>query len=296
MEPIHVLVTLNEGYLPQLSVMLTSLRGNNPEERLEVWLLHRGIPEERLQTLEAGLTRLEVGLHCIRVDETLFADAPVKRQYPQEMYYRLLAPSILPPELRRVLYIDPDVLVLNPVRPLWELDMEGKLFAAAAHTGKTELANNINKVRLKTENNYFNSGVLLIDLERGRDEIDPAELFDYAREHPNELLLPDQDILNILYGSRTLELDDAVWNYDARNYSNYLLRSGGVADTDWVARNTVFLHFCGAAKPWKHHYRHRFGILYKHYMAVAARYFGEEEIRRMVPPRRKHKAEQDAEL
>lgn len=64
-------------------------------------------------------------------------------------------------------------------------------------------------MRLETEHDYYNSGVLLMDLERGRKEISP-----------------EQDILNALYGEKTLPLQDAIWNYDARNYSRYLLRSG----------------------------------------------------------------------
>ena len=64
------------------------------------------------------------------------------------------------------------------------------------------------------------------------------------------------------------ELDDAVWNYDARRYSNYLLRSGGAADTNWVMAHTAVLHFCGSAKPWKPRYPYRFGVLYQHYQQL----------------------------
>ena len=199
------------------------------------------------------------------IDSTAFDGAPVSRQYPREMYYRLLAPFFLPEHLHRILYLDPDILVINPLRPLWETDLRGNLFAAAAHTGKTELANNINQLRLGTDHAYFNSGVLLMDLGRGRDEISPEDIFTYTRDHAKELLLPDQDILNAMYGRRTLEIDDSIWNYDARNYNTYLLRSGGICDMDWVMGNTAVLHFCGKSKPWQKGYIHRFGILYKHY-------------------------------
>ena len=133
------------------------------------------------------------------------------------MYYRLLASRLLPDTLDRVLYLDPDILVLNPLRPLWETDLEGNLFAAAAHTGKTELANSVNRMRLNSGSDYYNSGVLLMDLAAARREIDPEEIFRYVAEHKKELLLPDQDLLNALYGRRILPLDDALWNYDARN-------------------------------------------------------------------------------
>ena len=39
------------------------------------------------------------------------------------MYYRLLAPHLLPGQVDRVLYLDPDILVINPIRPLWDTDL-----------------------------------------------------------------------------------------------------------------------------------------------------------------------------
>ena len=78
-------------------------------------------------------------------------------------------------------------------------------------------------------------------------------------------------MLNAMYGSRTLEIDDFLWNYDARNYNNYLLRSAGVCNMDQVMAQTAVLHFCGRSKPWQAGYIHRFGILYKHYMHLTER-------------------------
>ena len=267
----ELLVTVDKNYIPPLQVMLTSLYMNNPGEDVELYLLHSKLQEKEMEPLEKQCVRLGYKFFPVKIEDSWFAQAPVTKQYPREMYYRLLAPCLLPQKLHRILYLDPDILVINSLRPLWETDMKGRLFAAAAHTGKTNLANNINQVRLGTTNKYFNSGVLLINLDQGRKEILPEEIFQYAGEHAKELLLPDQDILNAVFGSRTLELDDYLWNYDARNYSTYLLRSGGVCDMDWVMGNTGILHFCGKTKPWQAGYIHRFGILYKHYMQINRR-------------------------
>lgn len=274
-EPIVLLATLNERYLPQLRVLLTSIWLNNPGEPFQLYLIHRGISREKLDALTAQCARLEIALHSMTVNPALFANAPTTGQYPQEMYYRLLAGQLLPRQLTRVLYLDPDILVINALRPLWETELNGMLFAAAAHTGKTEIANDVNRIRLGTEHKYYNSGVLLINLEACRREIQPEQVFQYAEQHAKELLLPDQDILNVLYGARTLELDDYIWNYDARKYSNYRLRSAGKADVDWVMDHTAILHFCGRSKPWKPVYTHRFGLLYKHYIRLADRYLSD---------------------
>ncbi len=275
LSPMNILVTLDEAYLPRLRVLLTSLYLTDPEQPVELYLLHRAIPEEALARLAEQLRPLHYRLHPVVVDEALFADAPVSKRYPQEMYYRLLAGQLLPQELNRVLYLDPDLLVINPIRPLWELDLHGKMFAAAAHTHKTELSNTVNNLRLGTEHKYYNSGVLVIDLDECRKKIQPEDVFQYAREHTSDLMLPDQDILNCLYGRETLEVDDYLWNYDARKFRDYYLRSGGESSVAWVMQYTAILHFCGKAKPWKPRYRHRFGVLYQHYMVLTERLLGE---------------------
>jgi len=268
-DSIRLLVTLNKGYVPQLCILLTSIYLNNPGEMIELYLLYNELPEECKARIIQYCSRFGSKFFPIRTDDYLFHDAPVSKRYPKEMYFRLLAPHLLPHHIQRVLYLDPDILVINPLRPLWEIDLQGRLFAAAAHTGKTELANNVNRIRLKTAHDYFNSGVLLMDLSAGRKEIVLDELFHYVAEHENILLLPDQDVLNALYGDRIFPVDDALWNYDARNYNNYLLRSSSVYDVNWVMGHTAILHFCGKAKPWKPGYFYRFGVLYLHYMNLA---------------------------
>lgn len=274
MDRIQLLCALDANYLPQLRVLLTSIRLNNPGETFGLYLMHSGLPERELEGLERWCGEAGWEFHSVSVDAALFDGAPVTAQYPREMYYRLLAGQMLPESLSRVLYLDPDILVINPLRELWETDMQGNMFAAAAHTGKTELANNVNRIRLGTDHDYYNSGVLLIDLERCRSEVAPDELFAFVREHRRELVMPDQDLLNAVYGDSILPLDDALWNYDARNFNNYMLRSAGEQDMDWVMENTAILHFCGKAKPWKPNYIYRFGVLYRHYERLAERAWG----------------------
>lgn len=268
--PLDILVTLNGAYLPRLQVLLASLHDNQPG-RVDVHLIHRGIEAEDLAAVDGQCRLYGYGFEPLEIDGSLFDDAPVSRQYPQEMYHRLLAPALLPPGLHRVLYIDPDTLVINPLDDLWNLDLEGKAFAAAAHTGTAELANNLNQTRLGTDGAYFNSGVILMDLDRCRTLVDIDDVFGYVRRHASSLVLPDQDVFNALYGQYTMPVDDVRWNYDARNYHVYLLRSSGQHNLDWVMAHTSVLHFCGRLKPWRARYRYRFGVLYKHYVQRARR-------------------------
>ncbi len=272
----NLLVTLDEHYYPQLQVMLSSLRINNPGEKFSLYLFHNGLTEQILEQIDKWYKSAGYIFSPARMDGELFRGAPNNDRYPIEMYYRLLAPQLLPSNMEKVLYLDPDSLIINPISKLWESDLGDHLFAAAAHTGKTKLANDVNRIRLGVEHDYYNSGVLLINLDMGRRIINPSQIFQYIKEHRKELVLPDQDVLNAMYGDRILPLDDAVWNYDARNYNNYFLRSSGAYDLQWVMEHTSVLHFCGKAKPWKPPYFYRFGVLYYHYEQFSRRLWTKE--------------------
>ena len=267
----NLLVTLDQNYFPRLQVLLTSVKINNPGECFDLYLLHNHLPEQMLHSVRNWCEAAGYGYYPVQVEKQLFQDAPASSRYPVEMYYRLLAPQLLPQDVDRILYLDPDTLVINPVAGFWQTDLKGNLFAAAAHTGKTEFANGVNRIRLGVEHDYYNSGVLLMDLALGRKEILPEEIFRYVDEHRIELVLPDQDLLNAMYGQRILPVDDALWNYDARNYNNYMVRSSGQYNSKWVMEHTAILHFCGKAKPWKPGYFYRFGMLYQHYEQLAVR-------------------------
>lgn len=269
---IDLLVTLDENYLDQMRVLMTSIYISNPGEIFNIYLIHSGIAPDKIETLQNDLGKITYKLFPIRASDDLFSSARVTDRYPKEMYYRLLAGELLPKNLRKIIYIDPDILVINSLKELWDMDISAYLFAAASHTGKTDMANNVNKIRLGTDTDYYNSGFLLINLDRARKEIVPEEIFAYADENYKNLLLPDQDILNAMYGDKILPLKDSIYNYDARNYSTYLLKSKGEEDLTWLMENTVILHFCGRDKPWNKNHRSRFTALYRHYINLSRRY------------------------
>ena len=130
----NILVTLDRNYLQPLRVMLGSLYLNNPGETFEIYLVGDGLQAQDWEELERQCAR-RGALHPVTVPEDLFAAAPVVRYYSRAMYYRLLAAQLLPAELDRVLYLDPDILVINPLRPLYDTNLEGKLMAASVHRG-----------------------------------------------------------------------------------------------------------------------------------------------------------------
>ena len=266
-----VIVTCDEGYLGPLRTMLYSLRASNQGAQVRIWLLHKGISLPALEELERFCSVLGLAIEPVTVDRALLDGAKCSERYPQEMYYRLLAPSIIKAPIERALYLDPDILVINPLDDLFEIDLHGNAFAAASHLDAVHPATALNKARLSTSSDYFNTGVILFDIARARKSIYVDELFSYVKAHEQVMLFPDQDLFNSLFGAVTLRIPDEIWNYDARKYPDNIIRTWGTATLDWVMEHTAILHFCGKNKPWAPGYRGQFASLYKHYDVLAQR-------------------------
>lgn len=267
----NILVTLNSNYIKPLKVMLWSLFFNNRGQSFSVYLMHSSISNEEIDDLYRYVAENGQELFVITVPDSYFENAPVVKHYSKEMYYRLLAFKFLPTEIDRVLYLDPDILVINPIRELYDTEIDGYLYAASYHNRIP--VKGINMLRLKTSEmeEYFNSGVLLMNLPLQREKISEEEIFAFLAKNKNRLILPDQDVLNGLYGKEIKKIDEIKYNYDTRFYQYYKIQSRGEIDMNYVMRNTAILHFCGKRKPWHDHYIGKFHSLYKHYEVLALR-------------------------
>ena len=270
-ETMHILVTIDEGYIPPFKVLAKSVAMSNRDHSINFILVHSSIRSELVSELQTYCAVIGAFLTEVKLDPSQFGDAPTTRRYPLEVYFRLLAPHILPPSIDRVIYLDCDILVINSLVPLWEMDLYGMAFAAASHSGEKSPIDWVNQMRLGTDHEFFNTGVLVMDVARAREVMTLEKLVDSANGIGRRIILPDQDVFNIVCGECCLRIDDEIWNYDAYVYPWNLAKSRGRHDVDWVMENVSVLHFCWPHKPWKVPYAGRFGALYKHYMQLAER-------------------------
>ena len=278
-EPIEILVTIDQNYIKPLEVMMYSLKLNNLNENFRVWLIYDNINQHSLTKLKKFGAKIGIDVMTLTMNKNIsFPDSLLNlHDYPKEMYFRLLSSKILPADLHRIIYLDPDILVINSIVPLWHLDLQGKMFAASVHEGLTDIMSSINNIRLGTSTGYFNSGIMLMDLDQMRVKINIEDITQAIEEHHDTLILPDQDILNYLYGEDILKIPETRWNYDARAFSVYLTRSTGEINTEWVMKNTSILHFCGKPKPWQKEKHSRFKPLYLNYQQMVNRLLKQEK-------------------
>ncbi|CED70268.1 lipopolysaccharide biosynthesis protein, glucosyltransferase [Aliivibrio wodanis] len=155
-------------------------------------------------------------------------DLYAKGRFSKAMYGRLFIPSLLNSDIEKVIYLDCDVLVNRDLSDLWCTSLDGNMIAATP-----ELSSPIKSYLLKsfTLHDYFNSGVLLLDLVRLREGKKFTQVLDYVHENEN-LLYPDQDALNVIFRNNWQKLP-SEFNYMALNKTD----------------DAAIIHYA-LAKPW----------------------------------------------
>lgn len=261
---LHIACAADEKYSPYCAAMLHSLLTHNREQRVVIHFLHApDLPLAVKQRLVALTEPFSATVQFHQIADDQISGLPEMQRIPRLMWFRVLLPQLLP-HLDRVLYLDADTLVVDSLLPLWQTDLAGHYLGAVTNVIPAQQADRPRELGLSGPEQYFNSGVLLFNLQLMREERCSERIFEYARINADRLLWPDQDGLNVILAPRRVPLHPR-WN--CQNTLYYWPRAREVFGAATVSEATTapaILHFEGPdqAKPWHylndHPYREQY--------------------------------------
>ena len=128
-------------------------------------------------------------------------------------FYRLMIQNFLPADVSKVIYLDADVIVNHDIKDYWDVNLEGKPFAAVQESLSGVEDFNLKKfVPVKIGRvdwkDYFNAGVFILDLDQARKNPERDLLtrcLKFLIEHPDSTHL-DQDALNFVFAGNYKQL------------------------------------------------------------------------------------------
>ncbi len=259
----NILVTVNFNYLDKLFTMLNSLQINNIGQSLDVYVVANDVKEEDLSVFP---NLDHVKLYLIHYKDAMLDQAPTTKRYPSIIYYRLIAANYLPKNLERVLYLDPDIIVLKDLSELYNMDFNGQYFIGSSNVKNVLRKFNESKNNAPKDSPYLNTGVLLINLNELRKFNQSEKIYHYILKRKNFFTLPDQDILQGLYGDKVKLIDNLKYNLSDRTILRYnLSHVVDKIDMDWVIKNCYIIHYFGRNKPWKENYKGILKVFYLQY-------------------------------
>lgn len=248
----NLLVTLNSNYIFPLCVMLHSLSQTNSQNHFDIYVVYSSLTENDFSLMEKALGNADAVIHRVPVDEKIFDSAPVLSRISKETYYRLLISELIPDDVHRILYLDPDVVIKKDLRELYDIDMQGKTVAAATHMFNAVKRFNIKRLGLKRTSNYINAGIMLIDVDRWKKQAPVQKILDFISANIKKLKLADQDVVNMMFEDDILLIDEKKFNLDEKTFfvNSYRIYTKNTITLEWVRENTVIIHYNGSRKPW----------------------------------------------
>ena len=155
-------------------------------------------------------------------------------------YARLFLKDLLP-TVDRVLYLDSDLLVNCSLIPLWNTDLSPHLLGAVSRaTIEWSLDKDLlPELGLSLNDPHFNSGILLIDLDRWRNEDFTERCLAFLETYRERIVSHDQTVLNFFFSTKHCHLPVQY---------NIPISASGPS----IANNMPegILHFVASPKPW----------------------------------------------
>lgn len=268
--PIPILFSSDDaGVAPPLLVAIGSLLAHaGPGTVYHVYLLTNAVSEENLGRVRALFP--EQGPHRffpLEVSERLHrcVDALPSVGWPIAVWARFFAAEWFPALTGKVIYLDIDVLVCEDLTPLFEVDLQGRTLAAVCECHRDDdIGQRIfaNTPMPAGAERYFNTGVLVLDMDAFRSRDVLSRLVAFAARPGFFPMYPDQDTLNAVLWDDVVFLHPR-WNVRDRWLTRAARRS--LALPHWrglspvevleAIRNPGVIHYSGHNKPWKANHR-----------------------------------------
>jgi lipopolysaccharide biosynthesis glycosyltransferase len=248
----HVACVVEGSYLAHCATMLHSVLSHASGSSVHVHVVPAPDVDERaVRRLGAWLEAAGATMTLHTVDDARCAGLPTVGFTGKATWYRIFLPELLP-EAERVLFLDADLVVCDDLEPLWTTDLSGTYLAAATNVCEPEYLGRPAQLGLAGPGEYFNAGVLLMDLEAMRRDGCTQRLYEYGVEHADELVWRDQDALNVVLADQRTPLHPRWNTMNIMWIADWADQVYGREAAQEARRSPGIRHFEGPAdnKPW----------------------------------------------
>ncbi|MFZ4798390.1 MAG: glycosyltransferase family 8 protein [Bacteroidia bacterium] len=271
----NIVCATDDNFVQHCCIMLTSVLINNTN--VNVYLLTEGLLERNIEILKNEVENKKGKFHIIVVDSAIIGKFPMPNSkilshISQATYYRLLISDILPSDLKKVIYLDCDIIVRKSLDELWSYDISGFSIGAVHQIGLE--IEDANRLKYPVEYGYFNAGVLLINMDYWRKNKVSEQLFRYLVNNFEKIRFHDQDALNAVLHDSCFTLP-CKWNMLGFFFDKDVFKTigfhNGILINDFSEYKSMILeeikdptliHYVFKPKPWQsvclHPYRNEY--------------------------------------
>lgn len=270
---INIATVSDDQYMVPTTVTLLSILEytKNP---IDFYVIELGVTDEKKEMLRNALAkRNDCTVTFISIPDELFAkvvDPKVNnKSHIHKMAHSKLLLQYLLADLSKVLYIDSDILVMEDINVLYNVDISNDYAAAVRDFGADSNDSVKGRSELSKANTYFNTGLMLINLDKWKENDIFHEFREWYDQNNQVMLLHDQAVFNAVLADKVLLIDD-YWNIQQSNRMGFFMENSNA-----VLLKKGIYHFNGPYKPWREVFnkvvspteRQIFGGIYCYYLS-----------------------------
>ena len=254
---VHLALAADDNYAQHLTVTLYSLLNcASSKNYYHLHILDGGISLKKKSKLTASLIKFKnkkIEFH--QIDKNIFKHTKQFLHLNEVCYFRIILPELFP-KLKKILYLDADLLIFRDVAEIFKIELNKKEFVAAAKIFHPNYKKVLSKQFQVDLSFCFNTGVLLMNLQAMRKNGSAKKLMAFSRLNAAKLLAADQDVFNIILADRVKKLDP-LWNVGSYIFyaKNHYYCQLNARKFEQLKKNPGIIHFDGA-KPWSFAYFH----------------------------------------
>lgn len=272
----NILYTLNDGFVPQVGAGIVSVCENNKEfSEITFYIISYGIQSENKKLLK----KLVKGYHRnIKIIELERLDQYFDFEFDtlgwnEVILARILMGKILDSSVSRVLYLDGDTIVRGSLEELWNMDLGNKILGMSIEP-------TVDPIRKKElgllKYPYFNSGVLLVDLEKWRMNECDKKIIQFYQERNGKLFAADQDAINAVMKDDIKVISPKYNFYNIFYQYPYSFMKKLMGDVPYIEKevyedafqNPCIIHYLGEDRPWRIGNTHKYRKDYIKYLKM----------------------------
>ena len=257
----NICYSSDSNYAEQLAVSMASILCNaDKQEKINFYILDGGLSSQDKQNIEILKNIKDFSINYLEINEEDFKSCPILKEKDEKYssyhvtlptYFRFKLASLLP-KIDKILYLDCDVIVRSSLDELYSIPNKD---IAALMILDAESKQESKRINSK---NYFNAGVMLINLDYWRKNNVEKRLFKYAKENADSILWQDQDVINIVLQNEIKKVSEK-WNFQYFLYEKI--------DVKKLADVKIF-HLAGRFKPWLIPFDHPVYNYYYYYLVM----------------------------
>lgn len=262
----NVCLCTDDNYAVHCAVTLCSLFENNRNDNFKIHILINSLSDGNKQGLIKICNKYNAKIEFHKVNSILLEGCQyrTKRPLSEAAYYRVLLSSILPKDIKKVLYLDCDIVVTGSINDLFFIEMNNYPIAAVQEPVEICEEHRL-QLSIPYGGSYFNSGVLLINLNYWRDNNVEPKLLEFSKRK-RHVFCHDQDALNYVFKGIWYRLPPK-WN-KSNTATLELIDFYHILDKKEYLKDARIIHYIDEPKPWYKVYGTRYRRLYEKYRNI----------------------------